>query len=55
MLCTQKLLLVDEDFSNVTVVRVGPLEPDWGFTSLVPLPGDNNCILALKVRETADG
>lgn len=51
---TNKLLVVDELFNSVRVVQVGPREPDWGFTSLAVLP-DNESIVALKVRETANG
>jgi soluble calcium-activated nucleotidase 1 len=44
------LLIVDEHFKNVTVKRVGPLESEWGFTSMKLIP-ETNEIIALKVRE----
>lgn len=37
---TNLLLLVPEDFSNVTVLTVGPLEPEWGFSSIALVPGN---------------
>jgi hypothetical protein len=36
---TNLLLLVSEEFSNVTVLTVGPLEPEWGFSSIALVPG----------------
>lgn len=48
---TNLLLLASEDFSNIEVRHLGPLEPDWGFTALRKVPGTNDTYLALKVLE----
>jgi soluble calcium-activated nucleotidase 1 len=48
---TNLLILVSEDLeSSVEVLRVGPLEPEWGFASLARVPG-SDLMLATKVRE----
>ncbi|ELR20848.1 Ca2+dependent endoplasmic reticulum nucleoside diphosphatase isoform 3, putative [Acanthamoeba castellanii str. Neff] len=49
-LASNLLLIADEDFSHVEVRRVGPLECDYGFTSMKVIPHTNE-IIALKVRE----
>lgn len=45
------LILADEALSSFEVLRVGPLEPEWGFTSLRRVPGTRDVFAALKVRE----
>uniref|UniRef100_A0A7S0J6S8 Apyrase n=1 Tax=Calcidiscus leptoporus TaxID=127549 RepID=A0A7S0J6S8_9EUKA len=45
------LLLASEDFSNITMRRLGPLEPEWGFTSVRKVLGTTDTYVALKVRE----
>lgn len=44
------LLLASEDFAQVTVRRVGPLDPEYGFTAVRKLPG-TDMYAALKVKE----
>jgi soluble calcium-activated nucleotidase 1 len=44
------LIVADEDFKSANATRVGPLEPEWGFTSMKLIP-ETNEIIALKVRE----
>lgn len=34
--------------------RVGPLDPNYGFTALRKLPGQNGTFIALKVKEFAN-
>eukprot|EP00941_MAST-03F_sp_MAST-3F-sp1_P004241 g4241.t1 len=56
---TNLLILASEDWSDIEVRRIGPLEPLYGFTALRKLPGtfddeDGNpthLFVALKVRE----
>eukprot|EP00931_Biecheleriopsis_adriatica_P047661 TRINITY_DN27497_c0_g1_i1.p1 TRINITY_DN27497_c0_g1~~TRINITY_DN27497_c0_g1_i1.p1 ORF type:complete len:398 (-),score=87.48 TRINITY_DN27497_c0_g1_i1:96-1139(-) len=45
------LLLASEDFSDIELLRIGPLEPEWGFTALRKVPGTNDTYAALKVLE----
>jgi len=45
------LILANEDFSKITVKRVGPLDPMYGFTTIRKLPGTNGIYIALKVAE----
>lgn len=47
------LILANEDFSSIRVERVGPLEEEWGFTSVKKAPGTNDTYVALKVREVS--
>jgi soluble calcium-activated nucleotidase 1 len=52
---TNLLLLCSEDFANVTVLTVGPLEPEWGFSSVALVPGSNGkYLIATKVHEVGD-
>ena len=44
-------LVCSEDFREIRVLRVGPLEPEWGFTSVRKVPGTADVYLATKVRE----
>jgi soluble calcium-activated nucleotidase 1 len=48
---TNLLLIASDDFSHIDVRRVGPLESDYGFTSVRKLPGTDNIFMALKVKE----
>ena len=57
---TNLLLLASEDFSEIDVRRLGPLEPAYGFTAVRKLPGKFNSgggnelrhlFVGLKVRE----
>merc|ERR1712216_328848 len=45
------LIMANEDFSKITVKRVGPFDPLYGFTTLRKLPGTNATYIALKVAE----
>lgn len=45
------LLLCEEDFLNCQQRTIGPLEPEWGFTTVKRIPGTNDTYLATKVRE----
>lgn len=47
---TNIMFICDESFSNIIIKNVGPLESDWGFTSIARLPGSNNMI-ATKTKE----
>jgi len=47
------LLVASEDFSQIDVQRIGPLESELGFTSMKLVP-DTNEILAIKVLEIDD-
>jgi soluble calcium-activated nucleotidase 1 len=51
---TNLLLVATEDFRDIRVVKVGPLQPDRGFTALRKIPGTEDHFLALKVREVGD-
>ena len=48
---TNLLLLATEDFSIIDQLRIGPLEPDWGFAAIRKVPGTNDTFAALKVLE----
>ena len=48
---TNLLLLATEDFSIIDQLRIGPLEPDWGFAAVRKVPGTNDTFAALKVLE----
>jgi soluble calcium-activated nucleotidase 1 len=49
------LFVASEDFSDIQVHRVGPLEPEWGFTSLAILPGtQGRHLLVVKAQEADD-
>jgi soluble calcium-activated nucleotidase 1 len=50
---TNLLLVASEDFSDIRVSRVGPLQADRGFTSLRKVPGTASAYLALKVKEVS--
>jgi len=50
---TNLFYTVNEHSKKVTVNTLGPLEPEWGFSDFVVLPGDPHHIVALKVRERA--
>eukprot|EP00019_Armaparvus_languidus_P005591 CAMPEP_0168592572 /NCGR_PEP_ID=MMETSP0420-20121227/7812_1 /TAXON_ID=498008 /ORGANISM="Pessonella sp." /LENGTH=216 /DNA_ID=CAMNT_0008628585 /DNA_START=259 /DNA_END=906 /DNA_ORIENTATION=- len=45
------MLLVSENFEHIESVRVGELEPLWGFTSVKVIPGTDD-LMAIKVMET---
>lgn len=45
------LLIASEDFTTIDVKTVGPLEREWGFSSVRKLPGTNDTYTALKVKE----
>jgi soluble calcium-activated nucleotidase 1 len=48
---TNVLFLCSEGFDRIEVRRVGPVELEWGFTSLKKVPGTNDTFAATKVRE----
>jgi len=48
------LIIVDEEFKQAIVKRIGPLQSQWGFTSLKLIP-ETNELIALKVREINSG
>ena len=48
---TNLLLIATEDFSSVDVRRVGPVEPEYGFSAIRKIPGTNGLFVAIKVRE----
>uniref|UniRef100_A0A7S0PA38 Uncharacterized protein n=1 Tax=Cafeteria roenbergensis TaxID=33653 RepID=A0A7S0PA38_CAFRO len=48
---TNVLLVADEDFRHINVSSVGPLEPEWGFSSVRRVPGMRDVFAALKCRE----
>jgi len=47
------LLIANEDFSQIDVRRIGPLDCELGFTSMKLIP-DTNEILAIKVLEVGN-
>eukprot|EP01130_Rhizamoeba_saxonica_P004659 TRINITY_DN1893_c0_g1_i2.p1 TRINITY_DN1893_c0_g1~~TRINITY_DN1893_c0_g1_i2.p1 ORF type:complete len:224 (-),score=53.34 TRINITY_DN1893_c0_g1_i2:310-981(-) len=47
------LLIADEHFKTIDVVKIGDIEPEYGFTSIAIVPGTSD-ILAIKVREVGD-
>ena len=48
---TNLLLLAAEDFSHIEVRRLGPVEPEYGFSALRKFPGSRGLYIAVKVRE----
>ncbi len=50
---TNLLLICSETFDQIEVRHLGPLELEWGFTSVKKLPGSNDTFVALKVREVS--
>ena len=51
---TNILLVASENFADIRVHRIGPLEPEYGFTSLKKIPGSQELFMALKVREVLE-
>eukprot|EP00933_Yihiella_yeosuensis_P002923 TRINITY_DN10511_c0_g1_i1.p1 TRINITY_DN10511_c0_g1~~TRINITY_DN10511_c0_g1_i1.p1 ORF type:complete len:367 (-),score=56.04 TRINITY_DN10511_c0_g1_i1:72-1172(-) len=51
---TNLLLICSEDFSEIEVKTIGPLEPEWGFTAIRKVPGTNDTYFALKSLEVGD-
>jgi len=51
---TNILLTASEDFRDIDVQTIGPLQDDRGFTALRKIPGTDDHFLALKVREVGD-
>lgn len=49
---TNLLIITSEDFSDITVQKVGPLELDRGFTSLRHIPGNHIIVCRLFVSST---
>ncbi len=50
---TNLLILCSAGFERIEVRHVGPVELEWGFTSLKKLPGTNDTYAATKVREVS--
>lgn len=50
---TNLMLIVSEDFSDISVQTVGPAESDYGFTSIALVPG-SSLMIALKVKEQGE-
>lgn len=48
---TNILLTASEDFTNIQVFHLGPLEPEWGFSSVRRVPNSNGVFVALKTYE----
>lgn len=48
---TNLLITTDEYFSDLVVTRLGPLEKEYGFSSVRKIPGTKDLFVALKVRE----
>ena len=48
---TNLLLIASEDFSDIIVRRIGPLEPEYGFSAVRKVPGTDDVYMALKVLE----
>ncbi|GBG34313.1 Soluble calcium-activated nucleotidase 1 [Hondaea fermentalgiana] len=48
------LLTASDDFRDISVTTIGPLQPDRGFTALRKVPGSEDHFIALKVREVGD-
>ena len=46
-----KLIIANEDFTDIKVTNIGPKEPEYGFSALRKVPGTNDLYLALKVKE----
>lgn len=51
---TNIVLIASEDFSDIEVRTIGPLEPEYGFTAVRKIPGTVDEFVALKVREIGD-
>lgn len=45
------LIVASEDFTDIQIKRIGPLELDRGFTAVRKVPGTEDVFLALKVKE----
>ena len=45
------LLLASETFENITVRELGPLEPEWGWTSVRKVLGTADVYVGLKCKE----
>mmetsp|Transcript_92 Transcript_92/g.306 ORF Transcript_92/g.306 Transcript_92/m.306 type:complete len:368 (+) Transcript_92:224-1327(+) len=48
---TNILLTASDDFRDIRVTTIGPLQSDRGFTAMRKIPGSEDHFLALKVRE----
>lgn len=48
---TNIVLVASEDFRDITVTPVGPLEAEYGFTTLRKVPGTADVFLAVKAKE----
>ena len=46
------MLIVDEEFSDIEIKTVGPLDKDWGYSSVKIIPYSND-MMALRVYEVA--
>lgn len=44
-------ILASDDLSSMRTFTVGPLEPEWGFTSVRKVPGTSDVYLATKAKE----
>mmetsp|Transcript_30197 Transcript_30197/g.79313 ORF Transcript_30197/g.79313 Transcript_30197/m.79313 type:complete len:388 (+) Transcript_30197:260-1423(+) len=51
---TNVLISTSEDFSDIAVHHIGPVEPEWGFSSLRKIPGTDAQYVALKTFEVGD-
>eukprot|EP00038_Savillea_parva_P015122 m.218905 g.218905 ORF g.218905 m.218905 type:complete len:386 (-) comp30136_c0_seq1:70-1227(-) len=51
---TNLLISTSQDFSDVVVHRIGPVEPEWGFSSIRKIPGTDAQYVALKTYEVDD-
>jgi soluble calcium-activated nucleotidase 1 len=51
---TNLLIIANEDFTDIKVSKIGPIEKQYGFTAVRKVPGSNNLYLALKVKEVKD-
>lgn len=51
---TNFLLLASEDFSDIEVKTIGPLEEEYGFSAVRRVPGMDDVYMALKVKELGD-
>jgi hypothetical protein len=45
------LLLASETFDNITLRELGPLEPEWGWTSVRKVLGTADVYVGLKCKE----
>ena len=48
---TNLLITCNQYFSDLVVTRLGPLEKEYGFSSVRKIPGTKDLFVALKVRE----